>query len=85
MRKQVLPRFGNAPLRAITNSGIRQRVSGVLASGLSAATTRKAVFASSQCLDVAIADNRLQLNPATAVPLPTERQRPSRYLSQSEG
>jgi integrase len=84
MQKQVLPRFGNAPLRAITNSGIRQWVTDLLVSGLSAATTRKAVFALRQCLDAAIADNRLQFNPATAVPLPTERQKPPRYLSQSE-
>src|SRR5687768_12496954 len=84
MQKQVLPRFGNAPLRAITNGGIRQWVTDLLASGLSPATTRKAVFALRQCLDAAIADNRLQFNPATAVPLPTERQKPPRYLSQSE-
>ena len=32
----------------------------------------------------AIADERLQFNPASAVPLPTERQKPPRYLSQSE-
>jgi len=76
MQKQVLPRFGNAPLRAITNSGIRQWVSDLLARGPSPATTRKAVFALRQCLDAAIADNRLQFNPATAVPLPTERQSP---------
>jgi integrase len=84
MQKQVLPRFGNAPLRTIMNAGIRRWVSDLLASGLSAATTRKAVFALRQCLDAAIADNRLQFNPATAVPLPTERQKPPRYLSQSE-
>ena len=53
-------------------------------SGLSAATTRKAVFALRQCLAAAIADNRLQFNPATAVPLPTERQKAARYLSQPE-
>jgi integrase len=83
-QKQVLPRFGDTPLRAITNSGVRQWVSDLLASGLSAATTRKAVFALRQCLAAAIADNRLQFNPATAVPLPTERQKPARYLSQPE-
>ena len=36
MQKQVLPRFGHAPLRAITNGGVRQWVSDMLASGLSA-------------------------------------------------
>jgi site-specific recombinase XerC len=66
MQKQVLPRFGDAPLRAITNSGVRQWVIDLMTSGLSAATTRKAVFALRQCLAAAIADNRLQFNPATA-------------------
>jgi integrase len=84
MQKQVLPRFGDAPLRAITNSGVRQWVTDLLASGLSAATTRKAVFALRQCLNAAMADNRLQFNPANAIPLPTERQKPARYLSQLE-
>ena len=63
MQKQVLPRFGDAPLRAITNGGVRKWVSDPLTSGLSAATTRKAVFALRQCLAAAIADNRLQFNP----------------------
>ena len=39
VQKQVLPRFGNAALRVITNSCIRQWISDLLASGLSAATT----------------------------------------------
>jgi integrase len=55
-----------------------------MTSGLSAATTRKAVFALRQCLAAAIAGNRLQFNSATAIPLPTERQKPARYLSQLE-
>jgi integrase len=84
MQQQVLPRFGDAPLRAITNGGVRHWVSYLLTSGLSAATTRKAVFALRQCLAAAIADNRLQFNPATALPLATERQKPARYPSQLE-
>jgi site-specific recombinase XerD len=76
--------FGEAPLRAITNSGTRQWVSDLLTSGLSAATSRKAVFALRQYMAAAIADNRLQFNPATAIPLSTERQKPAHYLSQLE-
>ena len=37
-----------------------------------------------QCLAAAIADERIKINAASAVPLPTERQKPPRYLSQSE-
>jgi Phage integrase, N-terminal SAM-like domain len=84
MKKQVLPYFGSVPLNKITNAVVREWVSSLLSSGLSAATTRKAVFALRQCLAAAIADERIQFNPACAVPLPTERQKPPRYLSQSE-
>ena len=84
MKKQVLPYFGSVPLNKITNAVVREWVSSLLSSGLSAATTRKAVFALRQCLAAAIADERIQINAACAVPLPTERQKPPRYLSQSE-
>ena len=56
----------------------------MVASGLSPATVRKAVFALRQCLAAAIADRRLALNPADDVPLPAERCKPPRYLSQAE-
>jgi integrase len=84
MQKQVLPHFGSVPLNRITNAMVREWVSTLLSSGLSAATTRKAVFALRQCLAAAIADERIKINAASAVPLPTERQKPPRYLSQSE-
>ena len=58
MQKQVLPHFGSVPLNRITNAMVREWVSTLLSSGLSAATTRKAVFALRQCLAAAIADER---------------------------
>jgi integrase len=84
MERQVLPRFGSTPLRRITNGEVRGWVRDLIAQGLSAATVRKAVFALRQCLAAAVADGRLTTNPADAVPLPTERPRPARYLSQTE-
>jgi excisionase family DNA binding protein len=54
MQKQVLPHFGSVPLSRITNAILREWVSTLLSSGLSAATTRKAVFALRQCLAAAI-------------------------------
>ena len=59
MAHQVLPRFGDSALRKITNSDVRRWVSDLLGSGLSPATTRKAVFGLRQVLDAAIADGRL--------------------------
>ena len=41
----------------------------MLGKGLSPATVRKAVFALRQCLDAAIADNRIATNPTMSVPL----------------
>ena len=84
MDRQVLPRFGSTPLRRITNGEVRMWVRDLLAQGLSAATVRKAAFALRQCLAAAVADGRLTTNPADAVPLPTERPRPTRYRSQPE-
>lgn len=84
MAKQVLPRFGGAKIGGITNGEIRVWVSDLLAAGLSAASTRKAVFALRQTLEAAIADGRIRHNPADKVPLPTERQKRARYLSQQE-
>jgi hypothetical protein len=69
MQKQVLPRFGDAPLRAIINSGVQQWVSDDQRS-----LGRNDPEGSLRTLPVfnaAIADNRLQFNPALAVPLGT--------------
>lgn len=84
MSRQVLPRFGEVALIRITNGDVRAWVADLLAEGLSAATVRKAVFALRQCLDAAVEDRRLAVNPATRIPLPSERAKPPRYLSQRE-
>lgn len=83
LRKQVLPTFGTTSLIRITNTAVRRWVD-MLDVDLSAATVRKAVFALRQCLEAAVADNRLILNPAASVPLPPERSKAPRFLSQAE-
>jgi integrase len=42
------------------------------------------VFALRQCLAAAVADDRLSHNPALQIPLPSERQKPARFLSRAE-
>jgi integrase len=56
----------------------------LLSQGLSSSSTRKTVFALRQTLEAAIADGRILHNPVDKVPLPTERQKRARYLSQQE-
>jgi integrase len=84
MRMQVIPKFGDVPLNRITNGAVRAWVAEMLGEELSAATTRKAVFALRQCLEAAAADGRLNRNAAVGVPLPSERPKPPRFLSQVE-
>lgn len=84
MKKQVLPAFGEIPLRRITSAQIATWVQAMVADGYSAATVRKAVFALRQCLQAAVDDRRLSLNPAARVSLPTERAKTPRFLSQRE-
>lgn len=84
MRMQVLPKFGMLPLIKISNAAVRAWVAEMLAAGLSPASARKAVFALRHCLEAAVADGRLMHNPAAKVPLPSERAKPPRFLSQSE-
>jgi integrase len=84
MARQVLPRFGTTPLVKITNGAVRVWVTETLNSGLSAATARKAVFALRGCLGAAVADRRLMSNAAADVPLPSERSKTPRFLSQSQ-
>lgn len=59
-------------------------VAELLGGGLAPTTVRKAVFALRQCLSAAVADGRLLMNPALDVPLPSERLKPPRFLSQDE-
>ena len=81
---QVLPKFGKLPLIRISNAAVRECVAEMLASGLSPASARKAVFALRHCLEAAVADSRPMTNPATKVPVPSERAEAPRFLSQSE-
>jgi len=84
MKSQVLPRFGNTALSRITNSAVRVWVREMLDEGLAPTSARKAVFALRQALEAAIADGRLFNNAALNVPLPTERAKSPKYLTQSE-
>jgi integrase len=84
MASQVLPKFGTTPLVKISHGAVRAWVAEMLDEGLSPATVRKAVFALRQCLAAAMADNRLVLNPAENVPLPSEQLKLPRFLSQAE-
>jgi hypothetical protein len=54
------------------------------ADSMSAAAVRKCVFALRSMLDAAIADQRLAVNPAANVPLPTEHAAEQRFLDQEQ-
>lgn len=72
LSEHVLPRWGDVPLSAVSNSDVRAWVAGLLASGMSASSTRKAVYVLRRILSAAVADRRLPYNPADDVPLPSD-------------
>lgn len=84
VRMHVLPAFGDRPLATIGNGEIRKWVGRMTKDGMSAAAVRKCVFALRSMLDAAIADQRLAVNPAAKVPLPTERAKEQRYLDRDQ-
>ncbi|HET9873204.1 MAG TPA: site-specific integrase [Propionibacteriaceae bacterium] len=84
IKSQILPRFGNTALSRISNSAVRAWVQEMLDDGLAPTSVRKAVFALRQALEAAIADGRLFTNAALNVPLPAERAKPPRFLTQAE-
>jgi site-specific recombinase XerC len=84
LKVQVLPRFGTTPLVRITNAAVRSWVAEMLAAGLPPPPSAKLSSPLRQCLDAAIANNRIAINPAISVPLPSEALKPPRFLSQSE-
>lgn len=77
---QVLPEFGRLPLSGVSNAHVRAWVSRLRASGLSASSIRKAVFALRRILAAAVADRRLAFNAADNVPLPAEEYGDQRFL-----
>jgi integrase len=84
VRLHVVPAFGNRPLATISNGEIRKWVGRMSKDGMSAAAVRKSVFALRAMLDAAVADQRLAVNPAINIPLPTERAAEQRYLDREQ-
>lgn len=80
----VLPEFGRLPLSGVSNAHVRAWVARMLASGLSASSVRKAVFALRRILAAAVADRRLAFNAAENVPLPAEQYGDQRFLDPVE-
>jgi len=69
LETHVLPRWGNVELRKVTTSAVGAWV-GQLTAIRSASTVRKALGVLRSILDLAVADRRLAINPATGVAQP---------------
>lgn len=84
VRSHVVPKFGRRTLASVGNAEVRAWVAELQTSGLSAASTRKAVFALRSALDAAVADRRIAINAAASVPLPSEKAPEQRFLSRDD-
>lgn len=83
IRAHVLPRWGTTPLIAITRIDVQGWVN-VLARKRSASTTRKALYALSNSLNVAAAEGILTSNPCAGVEAPTQPTGQERFLEDVE-
>lgn len=84
LEHQVVPRFGDLPLRAVTNADVRAWIAQMTAAGRSPSTVRKAYNALHAALLAAVADRRLPYDPAAGVPLPPEQHGEQRFLTAAE-
>ena len=83
LETHVLPRWGGVELRKVTTSAVGAWV-GQLSAARSASTTRKALGVLRAILDLAVADRRLAVNPASGVIQPRLPLQEMRFLSAVE-
>lgn len=83
VRAHVRPRWGTTPLIAITRIDVQAWVNGI-ARVRSASTTKKAFYALSNSLNVAVAEGILAANPCIGVELPTNPSGQERFLEDVE-
>lgn len=83
IRAHVMPRWGTTPLIAITRIDVQGWVNDV-ARKRSPSTTRKALYALSNSLNVAVAEGILAANPCAGVEAPTVPSGQERFLEDAE-
>ena len=84
LRKHVLPAFGDWRLSQLRPSDVQAWVSKLHHDGLAPGTVRQCHRVLSLVLDVAVADQRIGINPARGTKLPRARRSEPRFLSPSE-
>jgi integrase len=82
--KQVLPAFRGHALAAVDQLAVRAWIARLVEGGLSASRTRHAHAVLSAVLEAAVANGRLQRNPAKGVRLPRIGHREMRFLTAAQ-
>jgi hypothetical protein len=84
LRRLVLPRFGDAPLAAISQRDVRAWVAELTAQGLAPATVQKAYQVLGKVLAAAVDAGMLAQSPCRRVPLPKVEREEMRFLTPAE-
>jgi len=84
LRVQILPRFGDVALGRIQPVDVREWVSGLHSSGLSASRTRQAYHLVAQILRSAVESGYLTKSPCVGVSLPRMQRQEMRFLTAEE-
>ena len=84
LRRLVLPRFGNAPLAAISQRDVRAWVAELTARGLAPATVQKAYQVLGKVMGAAVDAGMLAQSPCRRVPLPKVEREEMRFLTPAQ-
>jgi integrase len=84
LRRLVLPRFGDAPLAAISQRDVRAWVAELTARGLAPATVQKAYQVLGKVLGAAVDAGMLAQSPCRRVPLPKVEREEMRFLTPAQ-
>ena len=84
LRRLALPRFGDAPLAAISQRDVRAWVADLSARGLAPATVQKAYQLLGKVMGAAVDAGMLAQSPCRRVPLPKVEREEMRFLTPAE-
>ena len=82
--KHVVPRWGRAPLAAVTHAEVTRWIAELSASGLAPATVRYVHRVFFMALELAVRDGRIARNPAAGVRLPRAGRPEKRFLTHEQ-
>ena len=84
IRTHLMPAFGTIPLQKLTTEHIQGLIRSMQKGGLAASTIRRHIKTLKQALTQAVITQKIPINPANSISLPTTEKPEIKYLTQEE-